>query len=216
MAALRDGAPALEVVAGPDALRKDLESRFIRFVAERRERARRLAWRLVGGHDAAADDIVQEAFLRAYKGLSTFREDASLDTWFYRIVVRQALRYRRWRAVRDLWVRSTDTLDSASLVSGVACTEPLRDPGLQRRIAAALESLSSSQRQAFVLVYLEGFTAVEASKILGKAVGTVKSHLHRALGRLRLELADLADPASASHGMHETGAAIPGRGYRRR
>jgi RNA polymerase sigma-70 factor (ECF subfamily) len=66
-----------------------------------------------------------------------------------------------------------------------------RDPVLRSRIAAALERLSTQQRRAFVLVHLEGFAVKEAATIMGKAEGTVKSHLHRALQALRHELADL-------------------------
>ena len=64
---------------------------------------------------------------------------------------------------------------------------------LQLRIAAGLQKLSRGQREAFVLVHLEGFTVSEAATALGKAPGTIKSHLHRAVQRLRLELADLRE-----------------------
>ena len=175
----------VEVVATRQNLDEDLDRRFVRFVAERRERARRLAWRLVGGHDAAADDVTQEAFLKAYRGLGNFRDDAALDTWFYRILVRQAQHYRRWRALRDLWFPSRNEGDAD------AATTMQSDPVLKSRIVAALEGLSSRQRQAFVLVHLEELTVKEAAAIMGKADGTVKSHLHRALQALRKDLADL-------------------------
>ena len=167
------------------ASRRSLDERFVRFVAERRERARRLAWRLVGGHDAAADDVTQEAFLKAYAGLAKFRDEATLDTWFYRILVRQAQHYRRWRALRDLW--SPGAADEET----VATPSVQRDPVLKSRIAAALDRLTTHQRHAFVLVHLEEFTAREAAEIMGKADGTVKSHLHRAMIALRKDLADL-------------------------
>ncbi len=69
---------------------------------------------------------------------------------------------------------------------------PSGDPLLRRRIGEALAALSRTQREAFVLVHLEQFTVTETAAIMGKAEGTVKSHLHRALGALRRELADLA------------------------
>ena len=62
---------------------------------------------------------------------------------------------------------------------------------LRRRIAAALERLSAAQRETFVLVHLEGFSITEAAAVLGKAPGTLKSHLHRALVSLRETLGDL-------------------------
>jgi RNA polymerase sigma-70 factor (ECF subfamily) len=174
-------------VTEPPMAEADLQRRFRTFVISHRDRARRLAWRLVGGDDAAAEDVTQEAFVKAYQALHRFREDASLGTWFYRILVRQAHHYRRWRTVREawpgLWQRGQE--DFAPPTSS--------DPLLKRRIAAALERLSRRQRAAFVLVHLEGFSVREAAGLLGKSEGTVKSHLHRALRTLRLELADLRE-----------------------
>ncbi len=153
------------------------------------ERARRLAWRLVGGDEAAAEDIVQEAFAKAYRRLGQFRGEARLESWFYRIVVNEAHNYRRWRRVREVWatVRGEKTADPAPRVPG--------DPKLQERISKALETLSPMQRAAFVLVHWERFTVREAAAVLDKSEGTVKTHLHRALQKLRSELADLREEA---------------------
>lgn len=161
------------------------EERFSAFVVSHRERARRLAWRLVGGDEAAAEDVTQDALVRAYRALSRFREDSSLATWFYRILVRQAHNYRRWRAVRELWNGGWEEAPPDCASDG------LGDPGLRRRIVEALDRLSRRQREAFILIHLEGFTVQECANLLGKPVGTVKSHLHRALTTLRQELADL-------------------------
>lgn len=60
------------------AVDADRERRFAAFVSEHRSRAVGLAWRLVGGDGAAAEDVAQEAFVRAYRGLDRFREQASL------------------------------------------------------------------------------------------------------------------------------------------
>jgi len=178
------GAVALE--AGE--VEPDLESRFRALVDSHRDRALRLAWRLVGGDDAAAEDVTQEAFVKAYRGLPRFRGEAALETWFFRILVRQASSYRRWRAVRELYGGGAidDPPDPFPSAPG--------DPALRRRIAAALDRLTRSQREAFVLVHLEGFRVRECAEVLGKPIGTVKSHLHRALASLRRELGDLRDP----------------------
>jgi len=167
----------------------DREARFEAFVASHRERARRLAWRLVDGDDGAAEDVAQEAFLRAYRSLGRFREESRLSTWFYRILVRQAANHRRWRAVRER-MGGWGTPDGPD-----PRVAPAGDPALRRRIASALASLTRRQREVFVLMHLEGFTVQETAGILGKPVGTVKSHLHRALVHLRRELADLREPA---------------------
>lgn len=160
---------------------------FAAFCERRRERALRLAFRLLGGDQATAEDVVQNAFLRAHRALGGFRGDASVDTWFYRILVNEVERQRRWSALRRVF--GADPESAPPPVD----PRPARDPGLRRRIAAALERLSAGQREAFVLVHLEELTVNEAALVLGKAAGTVKSHLHRALAALRAELRDLSE-----------------------
>ena len=180
------------------AMTAEREECFSAFIASQRDRAKRLAWRLVGGDEAAAEDVAQDAFVKAYQALGGFRAESSLETWFYRILVRKAHNYRRWRAVRTLW--HSDSEEDPADPSPTAQS----DPGLRRRIAQALDQLSRRQREAFVLVHLEGFTVQECADFLGKPSGTVKSHLHRALVSMRTELADLNE--SATDTMHTGGA----------
>lgn len=163
------------------------ETRFDEFVARNRDRAVGLAWRLVGGDAAAAEDVAQEALMRAHRGMERFREESSLRTWFYRILVNEARRYRRWQ-----WVRAR--LAGEAPEEGVADPrgDAASDPLLRRRILRAIDALPRGQRESFVLIHLEGFTVEQAAEVTGRAVGTTKSHLHRALARLRVELADLA------------------------
>ena len=92
----------------PASTTADLDRRFSTFVHTHRDRAWRLAWRLLGGDEAAADDVTQDALVRAYGALSKFREESKLETWFFRILVRQVNTYRRWKAVRDLWNAGSD------------------------------------------------------------------------------------------------------------
>jgi RNA polymerase sigma-70 factor (ECF subfamily) len=169
-------------MAGTDLER---EQRFHAFVREHRDRAVGMAWRLLGGDGAAAEDVAQEAFVRAYRGLERFRGDASLSTWFYRILVNEVQRHRRWR-----WVRQRVAADMPDEPRD-ANPSPTGDPVLRERIVRALDRLTRPQREAFVLVHLEGLTVVEAAEVTGRAVGTMKSHLHRALVSMRSQLADL-------------------------
>lgn len=163
----------------------DCETGFGAFFEAHVERARRLAWRLLGRDEAAAEDVVQESFVKAYRARKSFRGEARLETWFYRIVVNQAHNHRRWRRLRERWTTPAqgDEVDPSGVGPG--------DPGLRRRIGNALERLSRLQREVFALVHLEGFTVRETAAILGRSEGTVKTHLHRALSSLRDELADL-------------------------
>jgi RNA polymerase sigma-70 factor, ECF subfamily len=171
----------LEVSGGPDAA-VDREARFAAFVDAHRERSVRLAWRMLGDQ-SAAEDVAQDAFVRAYRALPRFREEAELSTWFHQILVRQVHNHRRWAAVRRRW---------ASWVGTDPVSRPVpRDGGLPKRLNQALDALTANQREAFVLVHLEGFTIREAAEVAGRAPGTMKSHLHRALVSLRASLADV-------------------------
>ncbi len=166
------------------------EQRFGALVERHRDQAVRLAWRLTGEDRATAEEVAQDAFLRAYTALPRFRDEAELSTWFFRILVRQAANRRRWRGLRqrwgDLWGREPGDgtlVEQASGGDGASA-----DPALRARIAAAMERLSPGQRAIFTLVHLEGFTVLEAATITAVAPGTAKSHLHRALKTLRAEL----------------------------
>lgn len=172
-------------------VRSDREQRFAAFVAQHRDRAVGLAWRLVGD-TATAEDVAQEAFARAFRALDRFREESQLSTWFHRILLNEAHRHLRWR-----WVRSRFAGDMPEEPPD-PLAGPRGDPILRTRVRTAIDRLPRGQREAFVLVHLEGMTVVDAAAVTGRAVGTIKSHLHRALRALREELADL-DPQREAH-----------------
>jgi len=160
-AAVLGSSPAIQDRDREREREREREERFEAFLASHRERARSLAWRLLGGDAAAAEDVAQEAFLRAWRSLDRFRGEARLETWFYRILVRQAHNHRRWRAVRERFAGPSPDEPPGG--------EPADrgDPALRRRIEAALAGLSRGQREAFVLVHLEGFTVREAAEATG-------------------------------------------------
>lgn len=179
--------PAHERIGLDDARAREFEA----FVALHRDRAISLAWRLVGPEGIEAEEVAQDAFVRAYRALGGFRGEAQMSTWFYRILVNEAWRHRRWR-----WIRQRL---SAEMPEDVPDPRPgaAGDPALRHRIGRALDLLPRGQREAFLLVHLEGFSATEAAAITGRATGTIKSHLHRALRALRANLEDL-DPKQES------------------
>ncbi len=170
----------------------DLERRFAALVSEHGDRAVGLAWRLVGGDAAAAEDVAQEALLRAWQALGRFRDEARLSTWLYRIVVREAARHRRWRSVRQRLGGLGDG-DARDLPDARSESDS-PDPLLRARIAAAIDRLPRGQREAFVLVHLEGFAIRETAELTGRAPGTIKTHLHRALRALRRDLESVREP----------------------
>ncbi len=169
---------------------------FHKLVEAEKEKAVRLAYNLVGDL-AAAEDIAQDAFIAAYEGLSSFRAESSLRTWFYKILVRQAGRYRRWRGVRERFGGAfggeVDDIEARANPLSRLPEADAEASELRSAIGKSMAGLSPGQREVFSLVHLQGFTAEEAAEILGKAPGTVKSHLHRAVKYLRKDLAFLSE-----------------------
>jgi len=157
---------------------------FTQFVAAHGAMARRVAWRLMGGDGAAAEDVVQNAFVKAHAKFHTVLQEGAREAWFRQVVVREALNQLRWLGVRRRVAQLAGFDDRAQ-------PAPMRDGGAIARIERAVASLSPQQRAIFVLVHLEEQTVAEAAAQLGIAEGTAKSHLHRALTSLRTQLEDL-------------------------
>ncbi len=149
-------------------------------VARHRDRAWAVALRTTGD-PADAADAVQDAFVKAYRTVGSFRGDALFTTWLHRIVVNACL---------DLMRRSRSR-PTAPLDEGAAAVADPADPigrlDLGRDVVAALTRITPDQRAAIVLVDLEGYSVEEAAEVLDVAVGTVKSRCHRG----RVQLAEL-------------------------
>jgi len=139
------------------------------------------------GDGAAAEDAVQDAYVQAHRGLKGFRGDASLRTWFMRIVVNSCKRHRRiWRR----WVVGNDDVERARAEELQQEAVP-GDPGLRLRIEESVLKLPHRQRTAFVLRYNQELTIDEIAEVMGCASGTVKATLFKAVRKLRCSLKDL-------------------------
>ena len=149
-------------------------------------RLRALAYRLLGDR-AAMDDALQEAYVKAYRALPGFREDAGLGTWLYQITYRACIDLQR----RESRHRS----DPAAWAPPAAtATGPAADPAAtatnRTDLRRALASLPVDQRAAVLLVDAEGLDYDAAAAVLGVAPGTVASRLSRARAALRAALAE--------------------------
>jgi RNA polymerase sigma-70 factor, ECF subfamily len=143
-----------------------------------------LALRIVGSVDA--EEVAQEAFIRIFRGLPKFRGDAALSTWIYRLAVNAALSHRSRRATARLPIEEAH----AELRGEPLSAEPPRgDAVLRARLERALVRLPAGYRTVIVLHDVEGLEHEEIASILGCHVGTSKSQLHKARGRLREILA---------------------------
>ncbi len=139
----------------------------------------RLAWGFLGDQEQA-EDVTQEVFLRLAKGRRRFRRQAKLRTLLYQIALNTSREVRR---------RQSRAGRLAHDLGRVAQTTA---PPLDARLAdlpRALGVLSERQREAVVLRFCEGLDTRETARIMGCREGSVKSHLHRAIGALRRALA---------------------------
>lgn len=157
-------------------------------------RALRLAIRLTGNR-AEAEEIAQEAFLRFYTGIHSFRGESSVGTWLYQTVTRLAIDHlRRERLRRRIFFfrRDEESEDPAEIIADPAPSPADRvlAEEARQRLSRALEKLPPRQRAVFVLRHQEELTLKEIADLLGLEEGTVKAHLHRAVVRLRKELTD--------------------------
>lgn len=141
--------------------------------------------RRLAGDDALAEDWAQEAWIRAFRALPTFRGDARFSTWLHRIAVNSALHGRRWRDRRT----GGEVQLSESLVADAPADFAVFRIDIQR----ALDRLPPGMRTVLVLRSVQGYTHEEISAALGISVGTSKSQLFRARARMR----ELLQPAVA-------------------
>jgi len=163
------------------------------------QKAYAIAYHFSDGNVQDAEDLTQEAFLRAFQKLETFRGDSSFYTWFYRILVNVCLdgrrRRKRWRQVFLPWQHdSTDKgLSPEERPDPEAHERSLKaisEKQLSRDIRKSLKSLPEKQRLAFQLKALHGMSIQEIARTMGTAEGTVKSHLFRATHFLREKFKD--------------------------
>lgn len=144
-------------------------------------------YRLTGGDRALADDLIQEAFVRLWRGLGQYRYPRPFKPWLYAIAVNVARDH-----FKRADTRHTDALPEADLTAagGVDAEAALIAADEARRLAAAVGALPPAQREAIVLRYAQGLSLAEIAEILNIPTGTVKSRLSLGLRRLRARLSE--------------------------
>ncbi len=138
--------------------------------------------RLVGMDRARAEELTQDAFVRAWQKLSSFRHESAFSTWLYRLGVNTALMDLRGR-------RDEETVDHAALELAAGGEVPFC-AAERGDLERAVSNLPPRARAVLVLHDVEGWKHEEISVELGMAVGSSKAQLHRARGLLRRALAD--------------------------
>jgi len=144
-----------------------------------------LCWRMCGGDRALAEDMVQEAFVRAWNKLDLFKGESKFGTWLHRLAVNVVLSDRRIRVKRVQRERQMDDDVERTLIGE-------RDvfAGLRKDLEAAIAGLPERARTVLVLYDIEGYQHDEIAKMTGMAVGSSKAQLHRARKLVREVLKD--------------------------
>lgn len=159
-----------------------------------KEKAFALAFNMIGNYEDAKD-ILQEAFVRAYVNIKSFRENSSFYTWFYKILVNLCRDFlRKKSAQRKVFVEPLKTQDDEE-AEAIEATDSSPDPSeaaLDKEIQAmaeeAINLLSEKQRTVFILKHIQGMKIYEIAKVLNCNESTVKVHLFRAVRNLQKSL----------------------------
>ncbi len=167
----------------------------------------------LAGNAADAQDLAQEALIRAFRSLGSFRNEADFGTWLHRITVNVWLNFRRKNSGRvTLSLDDPYVGDSGSEVRREVASSDgdplleLEEKEFRGLVRAALDDLSGEHRAVLVLREIEGYSYEEVSRMLGCSLGTVKSRLSRAREMMRRRMIDLA---------RKTGEGLPAEWERR-
>ncbi len=155
-----------------------------------KDRALTLALRLVRNREEA-EELVQDAFVRAYRHLRSFRGDSAFRTWFYRILYNVCMTQVRRRARREplLHLEDQPTMKDAVPDTEMATAlDQLEEKEVAGIVSGELLTLPDKYRTVLTLFYTEEMSYEEIGEITGLPVGTVKSHLFRARTLLREKL----------------------------
>ena len=152
------------------------------------------------GDPADAEDVSQEVFLKAFRAFKTFKRDAKLSSWLYRIAYNASIDHLRRRSLAPQAVEDA-ILDASA--GGFTDSPPSQNPAqtaenslLRVRVEKALEKVSSQERAVFLLRHYNDLMLDEIAETLQISIGSVKSYLFRCIRKLQKELAIPQSPLS--------------------
>lgn len=185
-------------------LRAGIEDAYEELISRYEQQVYSMVYRLLG-NESDACDVVQEVFLKVFRGVNSFREQSSLRTWIYRIAVNEAHNHRRWFVRHCRWEVPMHVDAGSDLSHSVEyAPDPGRSPydetlNSENRILIerALTRINPIFRAAVVLRDIENLSYEEIAEILQISLGTVKSRILRGREALRRELTQRTDPGFA-------------------
>ena len=150
-----------------------------------RQYGERLYWHirtLTGSHEDT-DDLLQEVYLKIWNALPSFRGEAQLYTWVYRIATNEALNFMRRQRIRSALMLESLPAAAERMVSA----DPYFDgDAAERKLSVAIASLPPRQRAVFCMRYYDDMSYEQMSEILGTSVGSLKASYHFAAEKIKL------------------------------
>lgn len=147
-----------------------------------------IAYRFVGDHDDA-EDVAQESFVKVYEAIKSFRGEASFNTWLYRIVTNLSLNRVRQKkiSITNMSIIENSVTHTGDFFKVQQAEET------KAIIEKALHELPTLQRAVVILRHINGLSTKQVGEILRCSEGTVKTHLHRGILKMRTKLDFLKD-----------------------
>lgn len=169
----------------------EARERFAGLVEAHQRRALRIAYQYL--RDAAeADEAVQDAFVKVFSHIGSYRDAWPFEVWFTRILINGCLDRRKARARRDRWFAPADEATPTDEARLLSATKADADPEAQllsrerrARLSAAIDRLDGRQRTVFMLCHFGDCSPREVSAMTGLNESTVRVHLFRAARKLR-------------------------------
>lgn len=167
----------------------EARERFAELVALHQRRATRIAYQYLRD-PAEADEAVQDAFVKVFSRITSYREAWPFEVWFTRILINGCLDRRKAQVRRDRWMAGAEV--SSADEARVSAAHPGNDPEhrllareRRSRIASAIDRLDGRQRTVFMLSHYGDCSPREISAMTGLKESTVRVHLFRAVRKLR-------------------------------
>ena len=163
-----------------EAARNGDSAAFEKLYRSNRDRIYALLWRMCGGDAALAEDLLQEAFIRAWQKLDSFRGESRFGTWLHRLSANVALSDRRIRLRR---IGREVAMDEVTERTAIGDRDVVADKRMD--LEKAIAGLPERARSVLILYDIEGYRHAEIAEITGMAVGSSKAQLHRARKLIR-------------------------------
>ncbi len=140
--------------------------------------------RMVSDHDDA-NDVVQNCFIKAWKGLPNFREDSQLFTWLYRIATNESITFLQDRYRKN---NSGKPIETNVYVGSLKEEVWMDGDTLKDKLQSAINTLPAKQKQVFIMRYFEEMKYEQMEEILGTSTGALKASFHHAVKKIEVIL----------------------------